>query len=94
MRHLLFSYPHCIIIAVLILTPPGYGRDMCAKRCPVQAIDPKTPGTTDTGKCISCMRCVSLCPQKARKVSRPMAAVVALAIKKACSERKKNELFI
>ncbi len=67
---------------------------LCAKRCPVQAIDPKAPRATDGKKCISCMRCVSICPQKARKVNKAMVSVAALTIKKACSEPKKNELFI
>lgn len=67
---------------------------LCAKQCPMQAIDPKTPGKTDGKKCISCMRCVSICPQKARKVNGAMVSVAALAIKKACSGHKENELFI
>ena len=67
---------------------------LCAQRCPTQAIDPKAPKTTDGKKCISCMRCVSVCPQGARKLNGAMVSVVALAIKKACSEYKKNELFI
>ena len=67
---------------------------LCAKRCPVQAIDPKAPKATDGKKCISCMRCVSICPQQARKVNGAMVAVAALAIKKACSVPKQNELFL
>lgn len=67
---------------------------LCAKQCPVQAIDPKAPKTTDGKKCISCMRCVSICPQRARKVNGAMVSVAALAIKKACSLRKENELFL
>ncbi len=67
---------------------------LCAKQCPMQAIDPNAPKTTDGKKCISCMRCVSICPQKARKVNGVMVSVAALAIKKACTEHKENELFI
>lgn len=66
---------------------------MCAERCPVQAIDPADFGT-DAHKCISCMRCVSQCPHSARKVNGAMVSVAALAIKKACSVRKENELFL
>lgn len=66
----------------------------CAKDCPAGAIDPSDPHKTDGKKCISCMRCVVKCPQKARAVNAAMVSVAALALKKACSERKSGELFI
>ena len=66
---------------------------VCAKNCPVQAIDPEK-FTADSKKCISCMRCVKQCPHNARKVNGAMVSVAALAIKKACSVRKENELFM
>ncbi len=69
------------------------GCKLCAEKCPVQAIPLDAPKETDSKKCISCMRCVSICPQKARKVNGAMMAVAALAIKKACEERKNCELF-
>lgn len=67
---------------------------LCAKNCPAQAIDPSSLKTADSKKCISCMRCVVKCPKSARKVNGAMVSVGALAIKKACSERKGNELFL
>ncbi len=66
---------------------------LCAAKCPVQAIDPETLAA-DSKKCISCMRCVKQCPHDARKVSGAMVSVAAMAIKKACSVRKENELFL
>ena len=66
---------------------------VCAKNCPVQAIDP-AKFTTDSQKCISCMRCVKQCPHNARKVNGDMVSIAAMAIKKACSVRKENELFL
>ena len=66
---------------------------LCAQRCPVQAIDPAN-FTADSKKCIACMRCVKECPQHARKVNGAMVAVAGAAIKKACSVRKENELFL
>ena len=66
---------------------------VCAKNCPVQAIDSVTL-SADTKKCISCMRCVKQCPHNARKVNGAMVSVAAMAIKKACSVRKENELFL
>ncbi len=67
---------------------------LCAKRCPAGAIDPAKPRTTDKTKCIGCMRCVSLCPVKARKVSAIMTKIAAFVLKKACSNAKANELII
>ena len=66
---------------------------MCAKRCPVDAINPESL-IADSKKCISCMRCVKLCSHDARNVNSAMVSVAALAIKKACSVRKENELFL
>lgn len=66
---------------------------LCAEKCPVNAIE-STGFKADSEKCISCMRCVKLCPHRARKVNSAMVSVAALAIKKACSERKENELFL
>lgn len=67
---------------------------ICAAKCPAGAIDPSAPSETDGKKCISCMRCISICPEKARKVNHMLVSTAALAIKKACSERKAPELFI
>ena len=66
----------------------------CAAGCPAQAIPKDDPKATDGKKCISCMRCVVRCPKSARKVNSAMVAAAALALKKACSERKENELFL
>lgn len=67
---------------------------LCAEQCPVQAIDKKNIKKADSGKCISCMRCVVKCPNFARKVNGGMVAVASLALKGACSVRKDCELFI
>ncbi len=66
---------------------------LCAAKCPVDTIDSKT-FKADSKKCISCMRCVKQCPHGARTVSKVMVSVAALAIKKACSVRKENELYL
>lgn len=65
----------------------------CAEKCPVQAIKP-SDFIADTQKCVSCMRCVKQCPSNARKLNAAMVHAAALALKKACSQRKKNELFV
>ena len=67
---------------------------LCAQKCPAGAIPASTPETTDKSKCISCMRCVSICPAHARKVNSLIVSMAAAAIKKACSIKKENELFL
>ncbi len=83
---------------VLSLVPkPGrscMGCGLCASRCPVQAIDPADPKKVDASRCISCMRCVAICPQSARQVSAAVSAGLALKLKMACSSRKECELFL
>ena len=64
----------------------------CAETCPVQAMDPAN-FTANAKVCISCMRCMKQCPKNARKVNGMMVSAAALAIKKACSVRKENELY-
>lgn len=67
---------------------------LCAKKCPVGAIPADTPSSVDKEKCISCMRCVSVCPQHARDLNKVLLFGVSQKMKKVCSGRKENELFI
>ena len=67
---------------------------LCAQKCPVQAIDRQDPAKTDAALCISCMRCVSLCPHSARRLNPAALAAVSAMLNKACSERKECELFL
>lgn len=67
---------------------------ICARQCPVQVIDMANPQKVDSEGCISCMRCVSVCPHSARKLNPAMLAAVNLALKKVCSVRKECELFL
>ncbi len=70
------------------------GCGLCAEQCPAQAISREHIKTADSKKCISCMRCVTQCPQSARKVSGVMVSAAALALKKACEQRKVNERYL
>lgn len=70
------------------------GCGFCAEQCPVQAIDRRNVKKADSGKCISCMRCVVKCPHAARKVNAAAVAVVSRKIRDVCSVRKDCELFI
>lgn len=70
------------------------GCGACADACPVGAIPKDAPGKTNHTMCISCMRCVSICPEHARGLNPVMVAAGALAMKKALSGRKNNELYL
>ena len=67
---------------------------VCAAECPVQAISKEDPKKMDEKACISCMRCIAVCPQGSRKVSPVMLSAASLMLKKVCSDRKECELFI
>ena len=59
----------------------------------MQAIDPAS-FAADPKLCIGCMRCMKQCPKDARKVNGLMVSIAGMAIKKACSVRKENELYL
>lgn len=67
---------------------------LCAKECPAGAIDTADPSKTDAQKCISCMRCIAVCPQKARSISKVLLTAGSMKLKKVCGDHKKNELFL
>ena len=67
---------------------------ICAEKCPVQAIDRENPKKVNEKACISCMRCVAVCPQGARKLNPVMLSAAGLMLKKVCAERKECELFL
>lgn len=67
---------------------------LCAERCPVQAIEQDRPQQVDPQRCISCMRCVALCPSQARRVDPVRLAAVDAALKVGCAGRKHGELYL
>lgn len=67
---------------------------LCAEKCPAEAIPKENPVLTEQGKCISCMRCVAICPEKARHADASMIGALSKRLEKVCSGRKGNELFL
>ena len=67
---------------------------VCAKQCPADAIPLSDPKTVDTAKCISCMKCVSVCPTGTRSIGVIMNFLATQDLKKVCATRKENELYI
>ena len=67
---------------------------VCAKNCPTDAIPLSDPKTVDTAKCISCMKCVSVCPTGSRSIGVIMNFLATQGLKKVCATRKENELYI
>lgn len=67
---------------------------LCAKNCPVAAIDFAHPNVTDKEKCISCMRCISLCPMQARDFDPDYMKMMGEKMATALGGRKNNYLFL
>lgn len=67
---------------------------LCSEKCPVQAISKTDARIVDTTLCISCMRCVAICPESAMKVDPNVLLAISSALKKVCYIRKECELYL
>ncbi len=66
----------------------------CASLCPVQAIPAQDPRQTDAARCISCMRCVRVCPAGARGCDPAALEALVRRLSPLCAARKENKLFL
>lgn len=64
----------------------------CAKECPTGAIT--GPNTVDITKCISCMRCIAVCPSDNRLLLPPAKLAAAAAVKGLTLKRVESKYFI
>lgn len=65
----------------------------CARNCPTNAISMESLRKTDKTLCISCARCIYVCPQKARKFGGIIYKIASKKFNKAYAERKNSEEF-
>ena len=66
---------------------------LCADECPVDAISLGPTCETDATRCIICMRCVAVCPSKARQLPPEMQQAVKARLESRCPVNREIELF-
>ena len=67
---------------------------LCADNCPAGAIPKDAPQKVDKAKCISCLRCIQICPQSGRSVPLPLRLAAAATVKKYCTGRKEPKFYL
>jgi ferredoxin len=68
---------------------------LCARLCPVGAIDRSDCTKVDATKCIKCCRCIKNCPTEAKAIHHPVfEELMKLLIAKFGNARHEPELFI
>ena len=68
------------------------GCGICKLSCPTNAIDEEFNCVKE--KCISCLRCIKVCPMNCRYVDSSLLEKLKAHLKPLCQTRKSNEFFI
>lgn len=96
--HVKGSNPYRDYAAPLPIHPIGKSTctncGLCAKICPVDAIDENKPRKTNKKKCISCTACIYACPSHARHFNGFPYKIANYKFKKRYAAYKKPDLFI
>jgi ferredoxin/NAD(P)H-dependent FMN reductase len=66
---------------------------LCAKGCPVGAIDPDNSRAIETERCITCCACIRHCPEHARTIKPGIVRDASLRLNTLYKERKEPEYF-
>lgn len=66
----------------------------CAAACPAGAIPAEDPSVTDADKCITCMRCVDICPSKARDIPKVVQKIFVSVLSKEVEGARPPEIFL
>lgn len=67
---------------------------VCAAACPVGAIPADAPHQTDADRCISCMRCIKICPAQARQLNRLLLVPAEKVFSVKFGARREPEFFL
>ena len=63
-------------------------------QCAVGAIPAENPRETDHTVCITCMRCVAVCPMQARSLPAAAQAATLEKLSKICDENRANQTWL
>ena len=66
----------------------------CADECPTHSIDSNNPTKTDDKSCITCCRCINICPQNARGLGGLLYKVAGWKFVKDNTRRLEPEWFV